>query len=233
MRIICTIIRKQLKDTIKNKEVLIQFVMFPLLAIIMNAAVHIEGMPEHFFVCLFGVMYVGMAPLTSMASIIAEEKEKNTLRVLMLSNVTPLQYLAGIGGYIWCICMAGASVLCITGKYAGAQAICFMGIMAVGIFISLLFGAAIGTGSKNQMAAASVTVPVMMIFSFLPMLSMFNDTLEQIARFTYSQQINLLLYRLDTGIFLTFENVAVMVLNIIIGFIIFRHSYERSGLIIR
>ena len=107
MRIICAIIEKQLKDTLKNKEVLIQFIMLPLLAVIMNTTIHIEGMPDNFFICLFGVMYVGMAPLTSMAAIIAEEKEKNTLRILMLSNVTPLQYLISIGGYIWLFCMAG------------------------------------------------------------------------------------------------------------------------------
>ena len=221
MRMINAIIGKQLKDTFKNKEVLIQFIMFPLLAIIMNTAIHIEGMPDNFFVCLFGVMYVGMAPLTSMAAIIAEEKEKNTLRVLMLSNVTPLQYLIGIGGYIWCICMLGASIFCVTGKYTGIDAVRFMGIMAVGILVSILYGAAIGVGSKNQMAATSVTVPVMMIFSFLPMLSMFNDTIKQIARLTYSQQVNLLLYQLETDFEVTFENVSVMILNIIIALIIF------------
>lgn len=231
MRMIRAIIGKQLKDTLKNKEVLVQFVMFPLLAIIMNTAIHIEGMPDNFFVCLFGVMYIGMAPLTSMASIIAEEKEKNTLRVLMLSNVTPLQYLAGIGGYIWCICMVGATVFCITGKYTGMQAIYFMGTMATGILVSILYGAAIGVGSKNQMAATSITVPVMMIFSFLPMLSMFNDTIKQIARLTYSQQINLLIHQLETGFIVTFENIAVVILNIIIAFITFSYAYKRSGMV--
>ena len=230
MRIIRAIIGKQLKDTLKNKEVLIQFIMFPLLAIIMNTAIHIEGMPENFFVCLFGVMYVGMAPLTSMAAIIAEEKEKNTLRVLMLSDVTPLQYLTGIGGYIWCICMVGASVFCITGKYAGIHALYIMEIMAVGIFVSILYGAAIGVGSKNQMAATSVTVPVMMIFSFLPMLSTFNDTIRKVARLTYSQQINLFIQRLDTSFEVTFENIIVVILNIIIVFVIFCYSYRRSDL---
>lgn len=230
MRIICAIIGNQLKDTLKNKEVLIQFVMFPLLAIIMNTAVHIEGMPDNFFVCLFGVMYTGMAPLTSMAAILAEEKEKNTLRVLILSNVTPIQYLISIGGYIWCFCMMGATVFCITGKYAGMQAVYFMGTMAVGIFVSLLYGAAIGIGSKSQIAATSITVPVMMVFSFLPMLSMFNSTIEKLARLTYSQQINLLIHRLDTGFVVTLENATVIILNIIVAFVIFSYSFRRSGL---
>lgn len=72
------IIKKQLKDTLKNKTVLIQFIMFPMLTLIMNHTIAIDGMPENFFVNLFATMYIGMAPLTSMAAIIAEEKEKNT-----------------------------------------------------------------------------------------------------------------------------------------------------------
>ena len=75
---IWAILWKELKDTIKNKTILIQFLMFPCMTIIMESAISIEGMPEHFFINLFSSMYIGMAPLTSVASIISEEKEKNT-----------------------------------------------------------------------------------------------------------------------------------------------------------
>lgn len=108
---ICAILWKQLKDTLKNKTILIQFVMFPTLTLIMENAVKMDGMPGHFFSTLFGVMYVGMAPLTAMADIISEEKEKNTLRVLRMANVKPAEYLIGVGIYIWIICMIGAFVI--------------------------------------------------------------------------------------------------------------------------
>ena len=71
MNNIFAIFKKQLKDTIKNKTVLIQFVMFPVLTVIMNNAVKIEGMPDNFFVNLFAAMFIGMAPLTSIASVIS------------------------------------------------------------------------------------------------------------------------------------------------------------------
>ena len=70
---VTAILKKQLKDTLKNKVVLIQFVLFPALTWIMNSAVIMEDMPENFFVTLFATMYIGMAPLTSLAAIIAEE----------------------------------------------------------------------------------------------------------------------------------------------------------------
>ena len=111
------IFKKQLKDTLQNKTVLIQFIMFPLLTLIMNHTITLEGMPENFFVNLFATMYIGMAPLTSIAAVISEEKEKNTLRVLMMSNVKPYEYLLGIGSYIWLACMLGAAIICTAGRY--------------------------------------------------------------------------------------------------------------------
>ena len=89
MNNIAAVFKKQIKDTFKNKAILIQFVMFPVLTLIMNEAIQIEEMPKNYFVTMFAAMYIGMAPLTSMAAVIAEEKEKNTLRVLMMSNVRP------------------------------------------------------------------------------------------------------------------------------------------------
>lgn len=121
MRNICAVFEKQIKETLKNKTILIQFIMFPALTIIMETAIKIEDMPEHFFVKLFAVMFVGMAPLTCMSSVISEEKEKNTLRALMMSNVKPVQYLLGIGTYIWSMCMVGAVVIAVCGRYAGKE----------------------------------------------------------------------------------------------------------------
>ena len=58
MRNIMVIIRKQIKDTVKNKTILIQFILFPMMTLIMEYAVKMDGMPEHFFVKLFEVMYI-------------------------------------------------------------------------------------------------------------------------------------------------------------------------------
>ena len=106
---------------------MIQFIMFPLLALVMSQTITIEGMPENFFVNLFATMYIGMAPLTSIAAVIAEEKERNTLRVLMMSNVKPYEYLLGVGSYIWFACMLGAAVICAAGGFALREGIGYHG----------------------------------------------------------------------------------------------------------
>lgn len=220
---------KQRKDIFRNKAVFIQFVMFPVLSWIMENTVKIDGMPEHFFVNLFAVMYVGMAPLTAMAAVVSEEKEKNTLRVLLMSNVKPFEYFAGCGSCIWMACMAGSVAFAVTGKYEGTDFWLFLGIMAAGIVTALLIGAAIGTWSQSQMAATSVTVPVMILFSFLPMLSMFNETIERFAWIAYSQQIHLLIDQISirgAGV----ESMMVILGNMTAAGILFACAYRKSGL---
>lgn len=236
MNHIFTIMEKQRKDTLKNKTVLIQFLMLPLLCILMEKTVQIEGMPENFFVNLFASMYLGMAPLTTVSAIISEEKEKNTLRVLLMADVSPAQYLLGIGSYVFLACMLGGGVFCclLDGK-EGEQRMLFLLIMAIGVLASVMAGAAIGVGSKNQMAATAVTVPVMMLFSFLPMLSMFNETLAKVAKLTYSGQIKLLIDSLgNTGGTGNAGNaaasIAVIVLNMVLFGAVFSVRYRKRGL---
>lgn len=223
------ILWKQIKDTLKNKTILIQFLMFPVLTLIMENTVKMDGMEPNFFTNLFGVMFIGMAPLTSMASIISEEKEKNTLRALLLSNVNPVSYLLGVGIYIWVICMLGGTVIGLAGGHEGEMLLKFLIAMGGGILLSILLGAVIGVFSKNQMVATSLTVPVMMIFSFLPMLAMFNETIEKIAKITYSQQIYLIFADLENSSF-SMENGLVLAGNFLVAVVLFFVIYKKRGM---
>lgn len=229
MKNIKAIFWKQVKDTLKNKTILIQFVMFPFMTILMENFVLDESMPPHFFVKMFACMYIGMAPISSMSSILAEEKEVCTLKVLLMSDVKPTEYLLGTGSYVWAACMLGACVIGIVGEYKGMELLLFLLIMAVGILASILIGAAVGTWSKNQMSAASLGIPVMMIFAFLPMLSMFNETIKKAARFAYSEQISILINSLEAEA-VSAENIVVILMNITIAFGFFIFAYRRCGL---
>lgn len=105
----------------------------------------------------------------------------------------------------------------------------FMVIMAAGILLSELTGAVIGVFSKDQMAATSVTVPVMMVFSFLPMLSMFNESIEKIAKVTYSQQLSILINGLGTAEVKP-ESILVIAANFIISAVLFALVFKKKGL---
>lgn len=229
MKNITAVFLKQIKETFRNKTILIQFLMFPVMVIIMENAIKLENMPEHFFVKLFAVMFVGMAPLTCMSAIISEEKEKNTLRALMMSNVKPFEYLLGVGAYVFIMCIIGAVVFAVCGGYEGKDLLVFMAVMGAGILLSSLTGAVIGVFSKNQMSATSITIPVMMIFSFLPMLSMFNESIEKVARITYSQQMSILINGIGNSAIKP-ESVVIIAVNFVVASILFTLAFRKKGL---
>ena len=228
MNNILVIIKKQFKDTFKNKAVLIQFILMPLIAFLMERFVKPEDMPELFFTKMFSVMYMGMAPLTAMAAIISEEKDKNTLRVLMMSNVKPWQYLLGVGSYIWVICMIGALAFTLNGIKTEDTAF-YLITMGGGFIISILAGACVGIYAKNQMAATSLASMLMIILVFLPMFAQFNDNIKTAAKFIYTQQIRL---SLDGMAFSEIQSSGVIILlaNALTTTILFFVIFRKKGL---
>lgn len=229
MKNVITILKKQLTDTIKNKTVLIQFILFPVMSLIMENLIHMDGMPEHYFMILFSIMYIGMAPLTATAAIISEEKEKNTLRVLMMAGVKPGQYLLGIGSYVWVICIIGATIMGVSAGLSAETLVFYYVITGVGFLASILLGASVGVFAKNQMMATSIVMPVMLVFAFVPMISMFNDTIEKVAKLTYTGQMNLLLFDMHFDQLGT-QNVGIIFCNLILFAILFGVAFKKNGL---
>ena len=227
MRNVGVIFKKQLKDTLKNKTVLIQFIMFPLMTLLMEHAISLPDMPELFFTKLFSVMYMGMAPMTSAAAIISEEKEKNTLRALMMANVKPWEYLLGVGAYVWTLCMAGAGVMA-TGL-PSENIPFYMTVMGVGFIISILLGACVGIGAKNQMVSTSLVMPVMMVLSFSPMLAMFNDKIEKAARFVFTQQLKIAVDNMSFG-GIGRSGMVILSANAVLALAFFFTAFRNKGL---
>lgn len=227
MRNVLIIIAKQLKDTLKNKVILIQFILCPAMALILENTIKVDGMGDLFFTKLFSIMYIGMAPLTAVASIVSEEKEKNTLRVLMMANIKSWQYLLGIGAYVWMICMLGAAVMS-TG-FSGEAVINYLIVMAMGFAVSILAGACVGVYAKNQMNATSLVMPVMVILSFVPMIAVFNERIAKVARYLYTQQLRNMLDRVSLsgdGM----ETWVIMGINAVIFLGLFAIVFKKKGL---
>lgn len=223
------IFRKQMLDTRKNKAVLIQFLLFPLMTVVMTLAVKMDDMPEYFFLKLFSVMYLAMAPITSMSAIISEEKEKGTLRALMMSDVRAGSYLLGVGLYDFSCCMLGAVLMSRICGLSGQEWRDYLWIMALGFLISMILGAAIGVVSKNQMAATSLAVPAMCVLSFSPMIAQFNATFAKVAKFFFTEQIYLALNS-EKSVKMDIEGFSITMANIILILGFFLIAFKKEGL---
>ena len=147
----------------------------------------------------------------------------------MMSSVKPWQYLVGIGAYVFIMCMAGTAVFAVLGEYSGAELAVFFAAMTAGIILSEIIGAVIGVFVSNQMAATSLTVPVMIVLSFVPMLSMFNEGVRKAAKIIYTQQLSEIINgigRADISV----KAVIVIAANFAVGILLFALAYRKKGL---
>jgi ABC-2 type transport system permease protein len=215
---------KQIKDSLKNTPVLVLFIVFPIIALVMTQAMKGQAGMDSLFVSMFSTMHCVFTPIMATSSIIAEEKEKNTLRVLFLSNVTLKEYLLSIGGFVLLANLITGSIFLLFTEYSVKQSLIFMASLAIGSLISLVLGACLGLYSKNAAAASGMAISIGMIFAFMPMLANFNSGIEAISKFTFSGQISYFLAGKDVTVF----GLIVLVINFVLLFAIATVLYSKS-----
>lgn len=174
--------KKELKDMMKNKNVFFMFLL-PLLFAFIFSKLTPGNTPESASVVAIymGIIMVGIY-VTAM--IVAEEKEKNTLKVLMLSPATPFEVLLG-KSFITFVILLIISVLVtfITGAGLGNAPIFFVTILISSIF-TIGVGLIIGLLSPNMMATGVVGFPIYIILMMVPLLSQGNsEVIKKISEF--------------------------------------------------
>lgn len=221
---------KEIKDILNNKMMLLQFILFPLMALLLTLFIpEQEGVPNAYFVQLFAPMFAGMMPMVTIASVIGEEKEKKSLRVLAMSGVKPFEYLFGVTGVIFLLSMLGSLALGIIASLAPLELLIFAGVMALGIIASLILGSAIGVLSKNQTNATAMIMPISLITAFVPMIAEFNDGFRTAADILYTQQIRNLIMDFSAAN-LEYWKFLVIGANILVFLGIFFIAYKKKNL---
>jgi ABC-2 type transport system permease protein len=221
---ITALFQKQVKDVFKNMPVLILFIVYPVVAVIMTTAMKDQPDTGTLFISIFATMHCVFTPIVSTVSIISEEKEKNTLRVLIMSNVTLKEYLLSIGGFVFAATLLTGSSFIFISDHPAENALSFLLSMGIGTLISIVLGNCIGLFSKNAAAANGMAVPFGLIFAFLPMLASFNKQIEAVSRFTYGQQISYLLAGKELSLF----GIITLCINFAVLLVISAVLFKRS-----
>ena len=172
---------------------------------------------------------MAMAPIVSMSAIISEEKEKGTLRALMMSNVRPAAYLLGVGVYDFLCCLIGTMLMSKSCGLDDGPWWRYLCVIMIGLVISIILGAAVGVLAKDQMAATSLSVPVMCLFTFLPMMAQFNGTIAKVAKFFYTQQLYLALEDIN-NVKIGTEGLIIIAANAIVILAFFVLAFRKEGL---
>ena len=106
----------------------------------------------------------------------------------------------------------------------------FLLLNACGILISSVIGGLIGVVSDNQTAASGLSIPAMLLTSFIPMLSMFNASIRNVGKFLYSQQIYEQINNSST-IVLSAQSFVVILINFALVLVLYVYMYRRKQLL--
>jgi ABC-2 type transport system permease protein len=175
------------------------------------------------------LMNILIGGATIMAVLIAEEKEKNTLNVLITSTVSPLDFLISH--------VLTAATLTITVNVAMFYIIRipdlpiadYMIITSIGAIAAITLGATLGLLAKNQAAASTMGTPLLAVV-LLPSLITDNFIIDNILYYFFSEQINFAMMDLIMGGDVDFLRIGIMAANFVVFALIFAVCYRKRGL---
>lgn len=123
-------------------------------------------------------MAVGMVCTMTVLYGIAEEKEKRTLRTLMLANVGASQVVAS-KAVVALVASTVVNAVCffVAGGEPGMLG-AYLALGVVGSLPVILFSLVLGLASRDQMTAGVYSVPVLLV-ALVPMFGMANETIEK------------------------------------------------------
>lgn len=179
---------------------------------------------------LVNVIYLGIfVP----AVLMAEEKEKNTLRVLMVSSISIFEYF--IGTLIPNILVMTAIQLFLIPtleiSVTGKQLMVFGFVSLITILISSVIGMYFGLLLKDQMSATLAPLPIIFLLWMIPLFSGVNDTMRFISDLFYSfllpKLCTSLVYGKTSGI--TVMNWIVFFGELLVVVMVFGVLYKKNG----
>ncbi|MFD1065110.1 ABC transporter permease [Oceanobacillus locisalsi] len=191
------IFQKDLKDLYRNMYVSSTALMPLVFAVIYGRMDNIT-IEMYVFVISISLALVGTFLQCAM---IAEEKEKNTLRGLMLSPATLTEILSGKSAVtiVITVVVTGVCMLLMNFSFAGR------GVLIAGVILSLIFFIALGTWmgliTRSVLEASVYILPVMFIFGMGNMFMAFADqyTFLQVLEYTPGIQLEEIVKLEDTG----------------------------------
>lgn len=216
-----SILVKEREDIFRNKRMLLIMFLFPIMYWIMSQATKELFANEG---SAFVLMHIILVPIMIMASIVAEEKEKSTLKLLILSGVNTLEYIIGIMIIIMMCIILGLLAFECQGALRVDLNVHDVIIILFCTACSMTIGGIIGVAVPNQMSVGPVAVPVILIIFFMPVISIFQPKYKCITGLFYSSVVHDIL----KGSEITIERIGILALNFIVIAIFFSILFNRK-----
>ncbi|MFD2707202.1 ABC transporter permease [Salibacterium lacus] len=197
MKRIYAIFEKDVKDLTKNMYVLTTLIMPIVMAVLLTTSGPAQlGL----YFMLINLTFVTVGTYVQSA-LIAEEKEKNTLRGLMMSPATMAEILIGksIVSILLTVLTFGICHVIMDGEWANPA------VLLPALIITLLFciviGTVLGLLTRSLMEASVIIVPFIFLFGMGPIFNVFIEeyAVLQVLEYLPNFQLEYLGRDLDAG----------------------------------
>lgn len=167
LRVLRTLFVKDIVDMFKNPNVLLMLAL-PLI-----------------FIVIYQFVDLGMSPayLLMLGVMIAEEKEKNTMRTLMLCNVTGGEFLAAKTLAVLAGTLLVDTVLFFLTGFGPVQLPVFLLVCTAGSITMLLLGGLTGIVCRDQTSTGTIAGPLALVFMLPTMFAGMGGVLQKVASF--------------------------------------------------
>ena len=227
---------KDLKDFIKNPGISVA-ALIPVLFVVLYRGIGLaDAMGDYasYFLLNIGtVMSISMVALLLVSTSVAEEKEKFTLRTLMMSNVKASEFLASkILVTLTVLLVCNVLVFLLSGSALSGLPF-YLLCCVLGSASLIMFSACIGIMARDQMSTSIYQIPLMLLVMLPAMLSGFNSFLGTLASFTPIAAVMNLFENFQIGNLASassLQDLLVMVVWIVLPSVLFAWLYRAKGM---
>lgn len=235
MHVLRTLFKKDMKGCFGNRSILITLLIPAVFALLYTYILSdITGLPADYVLLLCSVMVLSIIPLTVLSTMIAEEKEKHTLRSLMMANVSGVEFILSKALVCLLLLIVEALILFFVCGTAIASLAGYLFIMVLASLALICFGAVVGIAAKDQMSAGTLGSPLMMLMLMPPIFGQFSEFIEKVAKVLPTTSLYTVYPSVAAGDSLTTKDnliaIGVCIVWIIAGVILFQRFYKKKGL---
>lgn len=203
---------KEIKDCYRNPLTLISFTM-PIIIILLFCIVsNIKPNKSNIFLLSIALNYSIVFIIPSVSSLVSEEKEKNTLTVLTLSCITPIEFI--ISKFLLPFIISLINIL-ITLIIFRINTNFFPEILTIElayIISAILIGSIIGILSDTIATATVISMFFLLILLLIPSISSFNHMANATANFLGSYHSKLVIDNITKGYSLLYSKYSLFII---------------------
>ena len=225
--------KKEFKDFFKNMNVSLMCIL-PIILVLLFVNMQKTNQSQDYD--QFQVLNLGLSinlvfvSTFAISMLIAEEKEKNTLRTLMLSSVRPLEFLIGKAIVILTFSILSNAVIYMIVGLETVYLISYLLWTILVTFIMMLIGGILGLVAKSQMSTSILGLPVIFGFMIIPLFSQVNESFESLSKLLPNYNLNIILIQVING--QGYQNILASLTPIIIWTILalfgFVYTYNKK-----